>query len=498
MHPVSATDQFLSRDRAAAVVACPDDRSRSARWATALTRLSRTGSRPDPLPAAADVLVAHLSGAPHSEARALVEAARDEARWLGGEDSALVASSFCAGALVALLSQGKLSCAALPGIADGLRRIEGADFMTTAGLLALQDPRLTLLPLEDCLDATMALLTTLGPATKPSVWVPGDGSDLRLLRWLGNAPHAEDRDIAQALLTADDDRCRADDRMAFVVRRFQRPCAALTFRLEDAGAAGHASALATVTTRLLSRSFERASLFATSANRTATLVRASERRVTRLGFDLHDGPLQEIAIVRGEICKLQRMLADEPSRPRLTEHVDGLAAAVEHLDADLRDVALSLNGSSELRRPFDLVLGDVIRVFAARTGVTPSLSVTGDIGSVSDSQRIALLRVVQECLSNVREHSKARKVSVTVTVGATQVDAMIEDDGAGFDVEETLRRSARHGRMGLLGINERIRLLGGFCDIDSQPGAGCCVSLTIARWTPEMAALATQDAADPR
>lgn len=93
----------------------------------------------------------------------------------------------------------------------------------------------------------------------------------------------------------------------------------------------------------------------------------------------------------------------------------------------------------------------------------------------------------------MREHSKARGVRIVINSGATQVDALIEDDGMGFDVEAAMYDSARRGRMGLLGIVERVRLLGGFCDIDSSPGEGCRVALTVARWTPEMAATAGAD-----
>jgi hypothetical protein len=59
----------------------------------------------------------------------------------------------------------------------------------------------------------------------------------------------------------------------------------------------------------------------------------------------------------------------------------------------------------------------------------------------------------------------------------------VTDDGAGFNVERTLVRAARSGRLGLVGMAERVRLLGGVFDIDSAPGAGTTISVSLPRWS---------------
>ena len=103
---------------------------------------------------------------------------------------------------------------------------------------------------------------------------------------------------------------------------------------------------------------------------------------------------------------------------------------------------------------------------------------------MTDSQRIAVLRIVQESLTNIREHSGARRVTVTVTSTAEDLVAEIRDDGRGFDVERTLVRSARNGRFGLIGMSERARLLGGRFDVRSAPGGPTVVSLVLPAWRP--------------
>jgi len=64
------------------------------------------------------------------------------------------------------------------------------------------------------------------------------------------------------------------------------------------------------------------------------------------------------------------------------------------------------------------------------------------------------------------------------------VEARVFDNGHGFDLESALMRAARQGRVGLVAMNERVRLLGGQCRIDSQPGGPTIVSVALDRWLP--------------
>jgi signal transduction histidine kinase len=75
---------------------------------------------------------------------------------------------------------------------------------------------------------------------------------------------------------------------------------------------------------------------------------------------------------------------------------------------------------------------------------------------------------------------------VVVDIRATEanVDATITDNGRGFDVERTLAQAARRGRLGLVGVFERIRLLGGTCDVRSRPGGPTTISVALPRWYP--------------
>jgi signal transduction histidine kinase len=108
----------------------------------------------------------------------------------------------------------------------------------------------------------------------------------------------------------------------------------------------------------------------------------------------------------------------------------------------------------------------------------------GRLDDLTMSQRIAVLRVVQEALSNARDHGAAGHVRVTVRATGVRLTLQVVDDGRGFNVRETARAAAQRGRLGIVGMHERVRLLGGVLAIASTPGAGTTISASIPAWRP--------------
>jgi signal transduction histidine kinase len=113
-----------------------------------------------------------------------------------------------------------------------------------------------------------------------------------------------------------------------------------------------------------------------------------------------------------------------------------------------------------------------------------TLELGGELDGLTASQRITIYRIVQEGLSNVRDHSEATAVRVTVDGRQGQIRVQIEDNGQGFHVEPTMIRAAKNGRLGLVGIGERVRLLGGQFDIQSRVGGPTTLSVALLRWRP--------------
>jgi signal transduction histidine kinase len=240
---------------------------------------------------------------------------------------------------------------------------------------------------------------------------------------------------------------------------------------------------------MLSAIVERERLLAENVASERALVEASERKLTRLGFDLHDGPIQDVALLAQDLRlfaeQLEDVLVTRTERRRFHGRLEDLDAQVIALDAELRRLAGEVQTASvPLVKPFPVALRERVQAFSTRTGVKPQLTLDGDMELLSTSQQIAMLNIVQEALSNIREHAQASSVTIDVSTRQGGVEATITDDGRGFDMELTLMRAAREGRIGLVAINERVRLLGGRCHIHSRPGGPTVVSVSFDRWVP--------------
>jgi signal transduction histidine kinase len=223
-----------------------------------------------------------------------------------------------------------------------------------------------------------------------------------------------------------------------------------------------------------------------TADRERALLEASERRRTRLGLDLHDGALQEVAVLAEDVRLFRRQV--EPALGGAAEHgilmgrIDDIEARLVALDGELRDLARSSEVPSFLTRPLEHVLQDEAEAFRERSDASVSLTITGELEGMTPSQRIAVFRIVQESLANVREHSGADKVRIAVQRRDGGVRASVEDNGRGFDVERTLLGAAQEGRLGLVGMGERVGLLGGTFDIRSAPGGPTAVVVDLPEW----------------
>lgn len=219
------------------------------------------------------------------------------------------------------------------------------------------------------------------------------------------------------------------------------------------------------------------------------LVAATERQLARLRFDLHDGPQQDVLLLAEDVrilrAELEAVMADRPERQRVLGLVDELQGRLVTLDADLRRLAAFVQSPFVETESVPEALAKIVADFRARSGIEPQVDLQGDFTDLSDSQQITLLNLVREALANIREHSQARHVEITVSAGTDGVQASVTDDGRGFDPQATLVSAADSGHLGLVGMYERVSLLGGRTRIDSRPGGPTVVSFTLPAWRPQ-------------
>ncbi|HEV2592500.1 MAG TPA: ATP-binding protein [Gaiellaceae bacterium] len=220
----------------------------------------------------------------------------------------------------------------------------------------------------------------------------------------------------------------------------------------------------------------------------ASSLEAARRRGLRMGYDLHDGALQEVAALGHDIHLFREQLGSEGAfehRRILVGRVDDLLARLLAIDLNLREVATQSTPPLLAGVTLRVALAHTAELAAGDVAVTLDVDATLDESGITDSQRIVMIRVVQGALTNTARHSGASRASVTVRQAGEEILLEVRDDGQGFDLEEALRRGPETGRIGLPAMRERARLLGGELTIDSSPTRSTAVLLRLPRWRPQ-------------
>jgi signal transduction histidine kinase len=208
---------------------------------------------------------------------------------------------------------------------------------------------------------------------------------------------------------------------------------------------------------------------------------ASEDPLARVGLDLHDGPLQEVAFLVGHMRALRDDVAGGRPREALLEAVAELEGVLVALERELRELARSLTSGEAPQRPFLEALASTIALFERRSGLRVEISVEGDVNELHAAGRDAFAHVVREALENVRKHSGATRVAVELQAGAAS-SLEVRDDGTGFDP------GAPGGGLGLAGMKARMRSCGGTLAVERTPGGGTRVRAMLPRRRTERAA----------
>ena len=350
---------------------------------------------------------------------------------------------------------------------------------------ATRNPSLLALSPPLALEMQIRMLAALAPLEDVSLWLDGNADGpVCLAASSQESPSRHARFAARDVLRG---RPAAAGLMRTVpVERWQRVEAVLVFRTAPADE-GSALAAAAEAALALTPILEREALLARNASRERALVSSGERLLTRIGFDLHDGPIQDVAVLAGDVRLLrERVEAQTETVPEdiLTGFLDDVQTRIAAIDHGLRDIVHSLESPAVARCPLDESVTREVEAFRLQTDIAVDLTLKGAFDSLTDSQRIALVRIVQESLSNARDHSGAGSVAITIEATASRTELQVADDGRGFDVARTLVRAARRGRLGLLGMSERVRLLGGRFDVQSSPGGPTIISVVLPVWQP--------------
>jgi two-component system, NarL family, sensor histidine kinase UhpB len=211
-------------------------------------------------------------------------------------------------------------------------------------------------------------------------------------------------------------------------------------------------------------------------------VETVKRRLLRLALDVHDGPMQNLAAVGftlGDLRRRIRALVPPEHQQKIDSGLDQLSAELGRVESELRSLIGALEDGSIESIPLLEAIELEIREFERRSPAVVELVSSGHPRAETDSQRIALQSVTRAALANVAKHAEAKHVWVRVSGTADRVAVEIEDDGGGFDAS-----SANPGHFGLVGMRERVELLGGDFAVESRPGGPTRIAATLQKWRP--------------
>ena len=202
------------------------------------------------------------------------------------------------------------------------------------------------------------------------------------------------------------------------------------------------------------------------------LVRAQEAERKSISRELHDEVGQMLTGLRMELSILRRLHSAPGGE--FDGRFASTKALLDRTMQAVRDIAMGLRPSML----DDLGLGAALewqaRDFSRRYDIPVTLDIGAALDRLPDHHRTNIFRIVQEALTNCAKHARAKGVRIAVAERGGSLQLTISDDGAGF----TPREGARGG-LGLLGIEERARELGGRVAIRSSPGGGTLVSIDI-------------------
>ncbi|HEV2014594.1 MAG TPA: sensor histidine kinase [Candidatus Dormibacteraeota bacterium] len=202
-----------------------------------------------------------------------------------------------------------------------------------------------------------------------------------------------------------------------------------------------------------------------------------EEERMRIARDMHDGPAQSMAnlVLQAEI--LERLLDRNPKQllTELGEFKNSVRNALEEIRQlifDLRPMTLDDLGLVPTLRKF-------IKEYGDRYGLATRFNVVGQERRLPGNTEGVLFRIIQEALTNVHKHARAKMAEVTMNLQPSRVSVVIKDDGQGFDVARTEANLHKNKNLGLLSMRERAELEKGTLEIRSQPGRGTEVKVEV-------------------
>ena len=207
------------------------------------------------------------------------------------------------------------------------------------------------------------------------------------------------------------------------------------------------------------------------------LLTAQERERQRISQDLHDDLGQSLMLLKLQLREIGKVMPANLAELKQdlaiqTTMIDDIVNSVRRFSRDLRPTILDDLG-------LIVALKNLVEGFGALQGLEFSLELD-DVGDLLSPQaQIIIYRIFQESLTNIAKYARATKIAVSLRKENGDVYFSVEDNGKGFDLEQVRAREVAKRGLGLVSIEERVRMLGGTLEICSRQGEGTRISFKI-------------------
>lgn len=213
------------------------------------------------------------------------------------------------------------------------------------------------------------------------------------------------------------------------------------------------------------------------------LLAVTEEELQRIVLDIHDGPVQNLFAALSQLTLLRSRIGS--LGPPAEECVASINRAISLLEvslADIRDLLGTFRSPEFAKNGMGEIVEDIVIQHESFSSCTVVLEMNNPLPeSVPLPVKIAVCRVLQEALSNIRRHAGVEKAMVELRVEKNHLILEVSDQGRGFEPPplDGPLATEKHEHIGLRGMRERVELMGGKLRVESHPGEGTRIGVEI-------------------
>jgi signal transduction histidine kinase len=208
------------------------------------------------------------------------------------------------------------------------------------------------------------------------------------------------------------------------------------------------------------------------------LLTAQERERERISRELHDELGQSLLVLKLQAGHIKKMLNQDQTEIR--QECQKMLSQLDHLVGEVRLLARDLTPTMVKDLGLSSALRRLIEDFSRHYDIQGEIDLIHGIDAfLSREAQINIYRIFQESLTNIGKYAQASHLTVTIKPEAGQVSFLIADNGRGFQVEEVWGRDPANRGLGLMAMEERVRMMGGNWRIWSQEGQGTQLAFII-------------------